>query len=79
LVKRYPTFVLPGAQALFYPTKAIRNKVADFLQENLTRANGDELIGRYARTYAELYATRKVLVENIGGISCFHRDKDPIP
>jgi len=79
LVKRYPTFVLRGAQALFYPTKALRNKVADFLQENLTRSNGDELIGRYARTYAELYATKEVLVENIGGISCFHRDKDPIP
>ena len=70
-VKRYPTFVLQGAQALFYPTKALRNKVADFLQAHLTRQNGDELIGRYARAHAALYATKDVLVENIGFTSCF--------
>jgi hypothetical protein len=79
LVKRYPTYILQGAQALFYPTKALRNKVADFLQENLTRSQGDELIGRYARAHGALYATKEVLVENIGGISCFHKDKDRIP
>ena len=78
-IKRYPTFVLQGAQALFYPTKALRNKVADFLQENLIRFNGDELIGRYARAHAALYATKDVLVENIGFISCFHREEDGIP
>ena len=78
-VKRYPTFVLQGAQALFYPTKALRNQVADFLQENLTRSNGDELIGRYARAHAALYATKEVLVENIGFVSCFHQVKDRIP
>ena len=78
-VKRYPTFVLQGAQALFYPTNALRNKVADFLQENLTRANGDELIGRYARAHAALYATKEVLVENVGWISCFHQDTGRIP
>jgi len=78
-VKRYPTFILQGAQALFYPTKALRTKVADFLQENLTRSNGDELIGRYARAHAALYATKDVLVENIGFTSCFHREKDGIP
>ena len=74
-VKRYPTYVLQGAQALFYPTKALRNKIADFLQENLTRCNGDELIGRYARAHAALYATKDVLVENVGFISCFHQEK----
>jgi hypothetical protein len=78
-LKRYPTFVLQGAQALFYPTKALRNKVADFLQENLTRSNGDELIGRYARAHAALYATKEILVEHIGGISCFHQAQDRIP
>jgi len=78
-VKRYPTFILQGAQALFYPTKALRNKVADFLQEHLTRSNGDELIGRYARAHSALYATKEVLVEHVGWISCFHQDKDPIP
>lgn len=70
-VKEYPTFVLQGAQALFYPTTTIRLEAADFLQENLTLACGDELIGRYARSYAELYATKDALVRNIGGISCF--------
>lgn len=78
-VKRYPTFILQGAQALFYPTRELRNKVADFLQENLTRANGDELIGRYARAHAALYATKDVLVENIGFTSCFHQEKNRIP
>lgn len=78
-VKRYPTFTLQGAQALFYPTKALRNKVADFLEENLTLFNGDELIGRYARAHSELYATKEVLVENVGWISCFHQEKARIP
>src|SRR5215470_13553318 len=68
-VKRYPTFFLQGSQALFYPTQTLRNKVADFLQENLTRGNGDELIGKYARAHAELYATKEILVDNIGLIS----------
>jgi hypothetical protein len=71
LVKRYPTFDLVGAQALFYPTKALRSKVADYLQKNLVRATGDNLIGQYARAHAELYATADPLVENIGWISCF--------
>ena len=78
LVKRYPTYVLQGAQALFYPTQALRNNVADFLQENLTRANGDELIGRYARAHAVLYATKDVLVENVGFTSCFRQEKPRI-
>jgi hypothetical protein len=78
-VKRYPTLVLQGAQALFYPTKALRNKVADYLQKHLKRSNGDDLIGQYARAHAALYATKEVLVENIGFISCFRREKDGIP
>jgi len=79
LVKRYPTYILQGAQALFYPTKALRNKVAEFLQEKLTRSAGDELIGRYARAYAALYASKEVLVEHIGSISCFPQEMDRIP
>jgi hypothetical protein len=79
LVKKYPTFNLQGAQALYYPTKALRNKVADFLQENFTRGNGDELIGRFARAQAALYATKEVLVEHVGGISCFQRETNRVP
>lgn len=71
-IKEYPGFTLQGAQALFYPTGTIRRKVADYLEENLTLACGDELIGRYARSYAALYATKRTLVQNIGAISCFH-------
>jgi len=78
-VKRYPTFVLQGAQALYYPSKALREKVADYLQANLTQSNGDDLIGRYARSYAALYATRDVLVEHVGFISCFPREKPRTP
>jgi hypothetical protein len=72
-VKRYPTKVLQGAQALFYPSKAMREKVAEFLKVYLRRAAGDELIGMYARKYAALYATREALVTHIGAISCFPR------
>lgn len=72
LVKHYPTPPLQGAQALFYPSKTLRNKVAEFLKENLRRSSGDHLIGRYARTRAALYITREILVDHIGAISCFH-------
>ena len=72
-VKKYPQYVLQGAQALFYPTKALRNKVADYLQLKIATGSGDELIGRYARAYSALYVTVEPLVENIGLISCFHR------
>lgn len=79
LVKRYPTYVLQGAQALFYPTRKLREKVAEFLQQNLTRANGDELIGRFARAHSALYATKEILIENLGYVSCFHQEKkDPV-
>jgi hypothetical protein len=71
-VRQYPTPVLQGAQALYYPNRAIRHEVADYLQENLERGCGDDLIGRYARTFAKLYATESALVGNIGATSCFH-------
>jgi hypothetical protein len=74
LVKDYPTRVLQGAQSVYYPTRAIRYKVATYLKHNLTRACGDELIGRCAREHATLYATKEILVNHVGSISCFHRD-----
>jgi len=70
-VKPYPTLILQGAQAIFYPTKAIRTQVGFYLRDNIDRACGDHLIGKYARAYAALYVTREVLVEHIGGVSCF--------
>ena len=71
-VKGYPTSYLCGAQALFYPSRTIRNRVADYLTENLKRGCGDHLIGRYARSYAILYSTKEILVDHIGAISSFH-------
>ena len=44
----------------------------DFLQQHLTRSNGDELIGRFARSHAALYATKDPLVDHVGFVSCFH-------
>lgn len=70
--KHYPTSPLQGAQALYYPTKAIRTKVAAYLTEHFSRSSGDHLIGRYARTQAALYITKEILVDHIGAISCFH-------
>jgi hypothetical protein len=75
LVKKYPRYTLQGAQALYYPTRAIRLKLADYLETNLRSASGDDLIGRYARSYCGMYATKDSLVENIGAISCFHQRK----
>ena len=72
LVKKYPAWILQGSQALFYPTKALRDRVADYLHKNLTKACGDELIGRYARAHSDLYATSEPLVEHVGVVSCFH-------
>jgi hypothetical protein len=76
LVKQYPRFFLVGAQALFYPTLALRQKVADYLLANITGGCSDELIGRYARSYAALYSTKQVLVDHVGDISCFKEELD---
>jgi hypothetical protein len=73
LVKRYPRYTLQGAQAIFYPNKSLRNKLADYLTKNIRAAAGDDLIGRYARSYSDLYVTTEALVENIGAFSVFHR------
>ena len=71
-IKQYPTETLQGAQALFYPTKSLRDGAVDYLRENLRKGCGDDLIGRYARAEAALYATKDPLVRNIGQVSCFH-------
>lgn len=71
-IKRYPGEVLQGAQALYYPSRAIRLEAAAYLSRNLRQACGDELLGRYARSSNALYATREVIVDHVGQISCFH-------
>jgi hypothetical protein len=71
-IKRYPFPSLQGAQALYYPSKELRIRVAHYLKDNMTKACGDDLIGRYALMKAALYASDHQLVENIGAVSCFH-------
>lgn len=71
LIRHYPTGALQGAQALYYPNRALREKVASYLEENLIMACGDELIGICARSQAALYSTKEVLIRHIGATSCF--------
>jgi hypothetical protein len=71
-IKRYPGEVLQGAQALFYPSRAIRLEAAAYLSRNLRRACGDELLGRYALSSNALYATREVIIDHVGQVSSFH-------
>lgn len=70
-IKRYPGPVLQGAQALYYPSRAIRLEAAGYLSRNLRKACGDELLGRYALSANALYATREVIIDHVGQISCF--------
>ena len=73
--RRYATHTgatLCGAQAIFYPTKSLRSRVAEYLEQHITKATNDTLIGRYAKQYAALYDTIPFLVGHIGGVSCFH-------
>jgi hypothetical protein len=66
---------LSGAQAIFYPTKVMRNRVAEYLENRVKqRAGGtnDHLIGQYAKRHAALYNTIPVLVQHIGAVSSFH-------
>jgi hypothetical protein len=72
--RRYATHTdlyLCGAQAIFYPSKAVRKAVADYIQQNIRRGMNDHLIGKYAKQHAALYNTTPVLVEHIGQVSCF--------
>src|SRR5215468_5062781 len=66
---------LCGAQAIFYPTKAMRNRVAEHVENTVRRGAGgtnDFLIGQYAKRYAALYNTIPVLAHHIGAVSTFH-------
>ena len=71
-IKRYPGPVLQGAQALYYPSRTVRLAAAAYLNQHRRAGCGDDLIGRYARSSHQLYATREVLVEHIGAVSSFH-------
>lgn len=72
LIKRYPIATLQGAQALYYPSRKLRGEAADYLRRRIGKASGDVLIGQYAMAQAALYATRNILVDHIGQVSCFH-------
>lgn len=80
--KRYAVHTrkhLIGAQAIFYPNKALRaavsdyldSAVEDFLNRSVLRGTNDDLIGRYAKQYAALYNTTPPLVGHIGQVSSF--------
>lgn len=67
--KRYATHTgrfLCGSQAIFYPSKPCRSRVADYVEHNINKGMADALIGRYAKQNAALYNTTPVLVEHIG-------------
>jgi hypothetical protein len=69
--KRYATHTgsyLCGSQAIFYPSKALRDRVAEYLDEKMTKGMADQLIGKYAKQYAALYNTTPVLIEHIGAV-----------
>ena len=73
--KLYATHTQPylcGAQGIFYPSKPLRNAVAEYLMQSIRTGTSDMLIGKYAKDYAALYNTTPVLVEHIGAVSCFH-------
>lgn len=63
---------LCGAQAIFYPTKVMRNRVAEYLESKIRGGTNDFLIGKYAKQHAALYNTIPVLVQHIGAVSSFH-------
>jgi hypothetical protein len=70
---------LVGAQALFYPTKALRSRVADFVEANMRRGMNDNLIGEYAKQHCALYRTNPKLAHHIGQVSSFHMPQPAAP
>jgi hypothetical protein len=73
--KRYAVHTrssLCGAQAIFYPTKALRTRVAEYVELKIRNGMNDQLIGAYAKQHSVLYNTTPVLVRHIGQVSCFH-------
>lgn len=63
---------LCGAQAIFYPSKRLRNAVAKYVRENMGGGTNDLLIGMFAKRFAALYNTTPILIDHIGQVSCFH-------
>ena len=64
---------LCGAQAIFYPNKPLRERVAGYLERRINYGLNDMLVGKYAKEFAALYNTVPVLVHHIGQISSFTR------
>jgi glycosyltransferase involved in cell wall biosynthesis len=72
--ERYAIHTQPylcGAQGIFYPSKPLRNAVAEYLEQNIHEGMNDDLIGRYGKQYAALYNATPILVDHIGDVSCF--------
>jgi len=78
--KRYVTHKQPflcGAQGIFYPTKRLRNALANYLEQNTAAGMNDHLVGAFAKRFAALYNTTPRLVGHIGQISCFKSPRRP--
>ncbi len=60
---------LNGSQAIFYPSKSIRNAIVEYAEHS--HGIADALIGRYAKKYAALYNTTPALIAHIGDVSSF--------
>jgi hypothetical protein len=62
---------LCGAQGIFYPSKRLRNAIANYIEQNVTGGMNDALVGDFAKRFAALYNTTPALVGHIGQVSCF--------
>ena len=78
--KRYVTHKQPylcGAQGIFYPSKRLRNAIANYIEQNTAAGMNDALIGVFAKRFAALYNTTPALVGHIGQVSCFRSPRPP--
>jgi hypothetical protein len=78
--KRYATHTrssLCGAQGIFYPSKRLRNALANYLEQNIAAGTNDLLVGKFAKRFVALYNTTPVLITHIGQVSCFHSPRPP--
>lgn len=60
---------LCGSQGIFYPSKPLRQRVAEFVRYNINGGTVDNLVGQYGKRYAALYNTYPMLVSHIGQVS----------
>ncbi len=77
-VKRYTTHTnsyLCGAQGIFYPSRKVREAVAEYLLQNIRAALSDHLIGQYGKEFAALYNTTPALLSHIGQVSSFFQTR----